>query len=68
MILCNDCKYFKSSIGGGFCLSPNNGMSVVDGKLIIRFPETNRREAQYADRCGPEAKWFVQKSEPWALV
>lgn len=66
MVLCKDCKYYrKSGFGLGLCQSPDNGVSVVDGKPIVRFPEINRREAQYEDRCGPDAKWFTPKTEPW---
>lgn len=65
MKLCKNCNNFKPSIAGGFCESPRNGTSLVDGKSIVRFAETNRRNSETQPRCGPEASWFQTKVRRW---
>lgn len=57
--LCKNCKHF---VPIDMCKSPNNGVSMIDGKGTLKFAEVNRFKD---DKCGKSAKWFEERSKPF---
>ena len=62
MKLCKDCKYYTT---GAFlmdedCQSPNNGISLVNGKPIKKSV-VYRTDPVYSNVCGLEGAWFERK-------
>lgn len=53
--LCVDCVYNKYNL---WCQSPNNCVSLVDGKSNLRFCSISRK---YDSECGVAGKWFEAK-------
>jgi hypothetical protein len=66
MKLCKDCKYYKTTVFGieQFCQSPNNGISLVNGKPK-QVPIVYRTDPVYSNVCGEEGAWFVQRKPFW---
>lgn len=59
---CVNCKYYSTGFDfGQYCQSPNNGISLVTGK-IVKKPAIYRTDPLYNNSvCGVEGKWFVRK-------
>lgn len=51
--ICKNCKYYKPSL---WCVSPSNGVSLVDGEAKSRVALLNRKESDsiIPNRCGPD--------------
>lgn len=61
MKLCVDCKHFR---GLSYCVHPNNGINLVDGRPKPKFATVSRKYD-----CKQEALWYEEKPEfkptPW---
>ena len=75
MKFCKDCKHYRGSymhMEVDKCVAPQNGYSLVDGNIIIKFASVCRAKP-YQDgtisRCGPDALYFEEKpvsaKKPW---
>ena len=69
MKFCTDCQYFSGGHLANLCKSPQNGVSVIDGSVKTRFAGASRALQYDGDGCGPDAIFWVQKSQveksPW---
>lgn len=65
MKLCKDCKHFNEGYYALLCVSPENGLSPINGRPNPRFALTNRSDKNH---CSSEGKFFEQKPlvvKPW---
>jgi len=63
MKICKDCKHLNiSDYGSAICVSPNNGVDLVTGKLEVRDARQNRYQLEMTG-CGKDGKWFEPKFE-----
>lgn len=60
MKLCKDCQYLERDL---WCKSPQNGISLVTGTIVVKFAQFNRKYD-----CGEDAKFFAppqNNKKPW---
>lgn len=60
MKLCVNCKHNKQEM---WCISPANGVSLVDGRTNPTFAGVERGTT-FMSKCGPDAVHFEQKPPP----
>jgi hypothetical protein len=65
MKLCTNCKHYAERYG--FCVSPANGVSPVDGKPFSRLASVWRGDfsAIYGQICGPDGANFEESPKPY---
>jgi len=59
MKFCVDCEYYKSPL----CCSPKNGYDLVTGRVNKTYCRESRREYCTGTVCGPEGKFFKEKTK-----
>ena len=67
MRLCKDCRHYKAL---NWCKSPRNGLSVLDGEVLVLFATACRSDNTM---CGQSAKHWqailpvtpVVETKPW---
>ena len=64
MKFCVDCKHHTIDTFWRYCKSPENGISLITGKIdqnLVEFLRDND------EMCGTDGKWFVEHKPFWRI-